>query len=207
LPRDVPATAGPRNRDRSDPLQLPHELRTVPNAISAGRAIAGPVVMMLILNGAWEALAVALAVMVLAEISDVADGLVARQLDQDTELGGLMDPVCDSLYHLSIFLGLFANGWLPVWMLFVIFTRDLIVPYLTTFARQYGRELNVRISGSLKSGLHGVCQIGIVAAGMGLVGIGIDRADTIYLLATVAMVISALSLIDHGIEAVKITGR
>lgn len=188
-------------------MHFPRELQTLPNAISGLRALAGPVVMGLILSGAKGSLVAALAIMIVAELSDIVDGLVARRLHQDTELGGLIDPVCDSIYHLSIFLALFANGWMPVWMLLAIFTRDLIVPYLTTFARQSGRTLEIRLSGSLKSGLHGICQIGIVAIAAGLAGGAVPETDTILLLAAVAMTISLLSLIDHGIEAARISGK
>lgn len=188
-------------------MHFPRELQTVPNAISGLRALAGPVVMVLIV---WEdepALITALAVMIVAEISDIADGLVARQFEQDTELGGLIDPVCDSIYHLSIFLGLLASGLIPVWVLFAIFSRDLMVPYLTTFAWQHGQTLKVRMSNGLKSGLHGACQIGIVALAAGFGGDLLPVDQSIQVLAIVVSAVSVLSLLDHGVEALRITAK
>jgi len=190
----MPATDG----HGREPLAPSSSLFNVPNSLSVARALAGPVVLALITAGTDAALYSALGLMILAELSDLADGEIARRYDQETEIGRFVDPVCDSVYHLSVFLAFLAMGWMPAWMLFVLYGRELVVPYLRTFARQAGHDLQVRASGKTKAAVHAVVQIGIVAIALGLFGpkLTIDGVmPTILLL--VAIGASIYSLADY----------
>lgn len=189
-------------------MQLPVELRTWPNAISAFRALAGPTVMALLAAETGSALVSALVVMLVAELSDLADGIVARRSGEKAEFGNLIDRVCDSIYHLSVFLGFLANGWMPVWMLFIIYAADLTVPYLNTFARQAGRVLDARLAGTIKTAVHAACQIAVVTVATGLAGdtLAMDGSE-VFAVLSVATAASVLALIDYGTKAVRITTR
>ncbi len=179
-------------------------LATIPNLLSLLRALLGPVVLSLILSEAPWALWAALALMLLAEATDYFDGEIARRYDLETEIGRLADPVCDSVYHLSVFLAFLAMGWMAAWMLFIIYTRDLTVPYLRAFARQSGHELQILTSGKIKTAVHAVAQIGVVAVALGLFGPHVlinGPAPTILLMA--AVIASIYSLADYVAE----TGR
>ena len=57
----------------------------------------------------------ALSAFVIAALSDVADGALARRWDQCTPLGTVLDPVVDIIFNLAIFAGLYAAGLLPGW--------------------------------------------------------------------------------------------
>jgi CDP-diacylglycerol--glycerol-3-phosphate 3-phosphatidyltransferase len=176
-------------------------LATIPNLLSLLRGLLGPVVLTLILTETTWALWTALGLMLLAEATDYMDGEIARRLDQETEIGRLVDPVCDSVYHLSVFLAFLAMGWMAAWMLFIIYARDLIVPYLRAFARQSGHELQVLTSGKFKTAIHAMAQIGVVAIALGLFGPGLridGHAPTILLIAAVAA--SVYSLADYVAE-------
>ncbi|NGX47790.1 MAG: CDP-diacylglycerol--glycerol-3-phosphate 3-phosphatidyltransferase, partial [Chlamydiae bacterium] len=54
---------------------------------------------------------------VLAELTDLFDGMAARLRNQVTELGKLLDPMADSIFRLSVFLAL-TQGFvkLPLWL-------------------------------------------------------------------------------------------
>lgn len=176
-------------------------LATIPNLLSLLRGLLGPVVLALILAETSWALWTALALMLFAEATDYMDGEVARRFDQESELGRLADPVCDSVYHLSVFLAFLAMGWMAAWMLFIIYARDLMVPYLRAFARQSGHELQVLASGKVKTAIHATAQIGIVAIALGLFGPAIRMdgpAPTVLLLAAIAA--SIYSLADYVAE-------
>jgi CDP-diacylglycerol--glycerol-3-phosphate 3-phosphatidyltransferase len=179
-------------------------LATLPNLLSLMRALLGPVVLTLILSEAHWGLWSALALMLAAEATDYMDGEVARRFGQETDIGRLADPVCDSVYHLSVFLAFLAMGWMAAWMLFVIYARDLMVPYLRAFARQSGHDLKVLTSGKIKTAVHAMAQIGIVAIALGLLGPHVTiagPAPAILLIAAVAA--SVYSLADYVAE----TGR
>lgn len=179
-------------------------LATVPNLLSLGRGLLGPVVLTLILSEAPWALWTALGLMLVAEATDYIDGEVARRFDQESEIGRVADPVCDSIYHLSVFLAFLAMGWMAAWMLFIIYARDLTVPYLRAFARQSGHDLKLLTSGKIKTAVHAVAQIGVVAIALGLLGPDVHiggLAPTVLLIAAVSA--SVYSLADYLAE----TGR
>lgn len=174
---------------------------TLPNALSLLRLALAPVVVWLVLNDSLQALAFAVVLMVIAELTDFFDGYLARALRQESEIGRLIDPVCDVIYHVSVFLAFVKQGWMAPWMLFVIYARDLGVPYVRTLARQRGADIGVRYSGKVKTGIHGVAQITVVCVALGWVWptfIGLDTIFTVLLIATIA---SLISLADYMIAA------
>ncbi len=61
-------------------------------------------------------LVLALVTFLLAALSDVADGWIARRWSQETELGTVLDPVVDVVFNLAVFFALAAAGMLPGWV-------------------------------------------------------------------------------------------
>ena len=100
------------------------ELMTVPNMLSILRLILVPVFLVLLLsnNSAW-----ALITLVIASATDYLDGLLARVLNQQTRLGQLLDPAADRLYILATLVGLAYTQHIPVWLPFVIVSRDVLL--------------------------------------------------------------------------------
>jgi CDP-diacylglycerol--glycerol-3-phosphate 3-phosphatidyltransferase len=188
-----------------DPVRRGSTLYTIPNALSILRGILGPLAMMLIsLETAWM-LAAALALMLIAELTDFIDGIVARRYNQESRMGELIDPICDSIYHLSVFLAFLGNAWMPAWMLFAIYARDLTVPYIRTFARQAGHDLQVRASGKVKTAIHAIVQVTVVASALGLLGPSVPvNGETIHLLLLAATAASLYSLLDYAIAAARL---
>jgi CDP-diacylglycerol--glycerol-3-phosphate 3-phosphatidyltransferase len=180
-------------------MEPSNALYTIPNALSIARGLLGPIVMALITLDAYWALVVALLLMLLAEASDFMDGVIARRLHQESQIGRLIDPICDSIYHLSVFLAFLYNGWMPAWMLFIVYSRDLAIPYLRAFARQAGHDIWVRNSGKIKTAVHAAAQIGVVLIALGLVGkpsvLGMEVSRVLLFLAAAA---SLYSLIDYA---------
>ena len=174
---------------------------TLPNALSILRLILAPIVVWLVLSGSVTALGLALVLMVMAELTDFLDGYLARALRQESEIGRLIDPICDVIYHVSVFLAFVKQGWMAPWMLFVIYARDLGVPYVRTLARQRGIDIGVRFSGKIKTGVHGVAQIAVVLVALGYVSQTFLGFDTIFVVLLAATVISLISLADYTFAA------
>ena len=174
---------------------------TLPNVLSLLRLALAPVVVWLVLTGSIQALALALVLMIIAELTDFFDGYLARALRQESEIGRLIDPVCDVIYHVSVFLAFVKQGWMAPWMLFVIYARDLGVPYVRTLARQRGVDIGVRFSGKIKTGVHGVAQIAVVLVALGWVSRTFVGMDTIFAVLLIATVASLISLADYMMAA------
>lgn len=175
---------------------------TLPNVLSLLRLALAPVVVWLVLEGSMSGLVAAVVLMVIAELTDFFDGFLARALRQESEIGRLIDPVCDVIYHVSVFLAFVKQGWMAPWMLVVIYARDLGVPYLRTLARQRGIDIGVRYSGKIKTAVHGIAQITVVLVALGLVSQSfVMGIDTIFLVLLVATITSVVSLADYAMAA------
>lgn len=70
---------------------------------------------------------IAFALMVFALFSDAIDGFVARRLHQESELGKLLDPVCDKISLTVILITLLLINSIPLWVLIIIALRDILI--------------------------------------------------------------------------------
>ena len=108
---------------------------TVPNLISMARLVAVPVFAWL----AWERHDLAaLLVLALAGASDWLDGVIARKYDQGSRLGELLDPAADRLYILATLIGFVARDIVPLWLLIVLVTRDVLLALMLPALRSRG---------------------------------------------------------------------
>lgn len=177
---------------------------TAPNLLSLFRITAGPAVVALLLSNDAVLASAALFLMVLAELSDIADGALARSRKQETQLGRFLDPASDSIYHLTVFLAFLANGWMSAWMLFIIYARDLVSPYLHAFARQARIQLRARSSGKIKSAVHAAAQLTVVASANGVFGTSVLPMSWAIQMALIAAVAASLySLLDYINEMIR----
>jgi cardiolipin synthase len=108
---------------------------TVPNVLSMLRLLLVPVFLLLVVRGAYVA---ALLVLVVASLSDLLDGYLARRFDQVTRLGQLLDPAADRLYIFAALVGLAANGLVPWWIVVVIVARDVMLLVLGVVLANHG---------------------------------------------------------------------
>ena len=138
---------------------------TVPNALTTSRVLLGfGMFALLALHSPllWLVLVLAIA----SELSDVLDGMVARKMGLAGGFGQALDPLCDSLYRMTVFLAFAAAGWMPLWAVFPFLFRDIIVSYARIMAASRGVSIGARLSGKIKAVLQGSAQIGVIIAHM-----------------------------------------
>jgi cardiolipin synthase len=80
----------------------------------------------------------AITVLVLAGLSDWADGKLARWLDQRSRLGALLDPAADRLYIISTLVALALREVVPLWLVVVLVGRELVLGVMLLVLRRYG---------------------------------------------------------------------
>lgn len=94
---------------------------------------------------------VALAVFVLASITDFLDGYISRKNNLVTKFGKIMDPLADKMLVASGFILIAAAGIIPVWMAVVIVLRDFFVTGLRNFGADKSKDLAASLSGKVKT--------------------------------------------------------
>ena len=78
-------------------MQIPASLRTLPNQLTLARIAAIPVICLFLVIG-WDWLRwIALAIYVVAAVTDWFDGFLARTMNQQSDLGKMLDPIADKL--------------------------------------------------------------------------------------------------------------
>jgi cardiolipin synthase len=70
---------------------------------------------------------VALTLVLVAGISDVLDGVLARRFRWTSRLGAMLDPAADKLFLVSSYVTLAWLGHLPVWLAVVVLLRDVLI--------------------------------------------------------------------------------
>ncbi|WP_231573608.1 CDP-alcohol phosphatidyltransferase family protein [Thermopetrobacter sp. TC1] len=96
----------------------------LPNLITIARIVMVPLTIWLILIGRMD---LALAVFLLAGISDGIDGFIAKRFNMRTELGAFLDPVADKLLLISIYVTLAIVDALPAWLAIIVVSRDVLI--------------------------------------------------------------------------------
>lgn len=96
----------------------------LPNIITLLRLAAVPVIAWLILQQRWEA---ASWLFLAAAVSDGIDGLLARWLNQMTQLGAALDTIADKALGVVTLVMLTQVGAIPLWVALTILLRDSII--------------------------------------------------------------------------------
>src|ERR1700740_2418054 len=99
-----------------------NQLRAAPNQLTFLRLCIIPFLVTAVLDGHYRT---AFALFILAGISDGLDGLLARILHQQTQIGQYLDPVADKLLLSTLFLVLMHQGLVPRRVTVLVFSRDL----------------------------------------------------------------------------------
>ncbi len=121
-----------------------------PNKITVGRIILVPVFMVLLYLDFpyW-----ALAVYIIACMSDLIDGRIARKYNLVTDFGKFMDPLADKMLVLSAMCYFVEVGLMPGWVVAVVLLREFGVSGLRLLAVEQGIVIAAAWSGKIKTGV------------------------------------------------------
>ena len=97
---------------------------TWPNLISLSRLVSLPLIAWLLLENHVLAAFIAC---VIAGLSDMFDGFVARMLKTQSTVGAYLDPLADKVLLVGVFYLLSYKGWVDPWLFFIVIFRDLLI--------------------------------------------------------------------------------
>ena len=124
-------------------------MNTTANKITIFRIVLIPVFLVLAYTGLkyW-----ALAVYIIACLSDVADGYIARHYNQVSNFGKFVDPLADKMLVLSAMCFFIENGQMPGWAVAIVLFREFAVSGLRLIAVEQSRVIAAARSGKIKTG-------------------------------------------------------
>ena len=103
------------------------KLKYIPNILSVIRIIMVPVFIYLFLNYYENQIYLSLLVFLLAGLTDVIDGFLARRFNWITNLGKLLDPFADKLMQCSVLICFTIKGFIPLWLVILFLFRELFM--------------------------------------------------------------------------------
>lgn len=116
-------------------------------------------ILMYLSGGSGVLLYLALAVFIVASVTDFADGYIARHYNQVSDFGKFLDPLADKLLVIACMCIFCQWGTFPGWALEIVLVREFAVTGLRLVAVQNGRVIAAAWSGKIKtaSTMVGLC--------------------------------------------------
>ncbi len=171
----------------------------LPNYITLARVALIPFFIILM---SYDHVGVALAVFLAACVTDALDGMIARLTNSQTELGAFLDPMADKLLIVSAFVTLVLLGMLPVWLVIIVISRDVILALGSVTIYFMGRELKARpsIIGKATTVVQ-LCTV-ILSLVVKIYGYELVWPDVLPVLTAVLTVASGVQYVARGMKVV-----
>ena len=125
----------------------------LPNKLTMFRVILIPFFVFLLLAPYFEGYGnyVAVAIFIVASLTDLLDGKIARKYNLVTNFGKFMDPLADKLLVCSAMICLIELGLLPAWIVIIIIAREFIISGFRLIASDNGVVIAASYWGKFKT--------------------------------------------------------
>ena len=131
----------------------------LPNKLTFLRILLIPVFMVVLYWGFPGAGYVALAIFIIASLTDLLDGKIARARNLVTDFGKFADPLADKMLVTAAMLWFVETGRMPAWALLIVICREFAVSGLRMIASDKGRVIAAGWSGKVKTASTMVCIV------------------------------------------------
>ncbi|MBP3817156.1 MAG: CDP-diacylglycerol--glycerol-3-phosphate 3-phosphatidyltransferase [Butyrivibrio sp.] len=169
----------------------------LPNKLTVARVILIPFfVFFLLFDPANDVFKwTALAIFIIASLTDMLDGKIARKYNLITDFGKFMDPLADKLLVCSAMIGLIELGRIPSWIVIIIIAREFVISGFRLIAADNGRVIAASYWGKFKTTFQMIMVILMIA--------NIDH-PVMHVLTTVimwvALALTIISLVDYLVK-------
>ncbi len=131
-------------------------LKHIPNILSFSRVLWALVFYALIMNVPLINIAPLLGLFILIEASDLLDGMVARMFKSTSDVGKLLDPVCDVSAHFICLFALYTLYMVPPLVVVVFIMREVWVTFLRALLLRQNIVLAAGWAGKLKTWVYAI---------------------------------------------------
>ena len=123
------------------------------NKLTMGRIIAIPFFILFMFMGSIYTRVAALLIFILAALTDIYDGIVARHREEVTSFGKFIDPLADKLIVSAALISFVQLRELsiPAWMVILVISREFIITGLRSVAASRGTIIPASLSGKFKT--------------------------------------------------------
>ena len=171
---------------------------SIPNLITLARILLVPVVIWAITSGEMR---IAFLLFFAAGASDAIDGFLAKRFGMQTELGAYLDPLADKALIVSIYLTLGVNGFIPLWLVILVVSRDILIVGGIMLSWLVGPPL--KIKPLLVSKLNTVAQLVFASVVLGSLGFNYEVPTLTLILMGLVAVLTLLSVAAYVAEWVR----
>ena len=124
---------------------------TLANRLTLLRILLTFLFMFFLLRSGFAFRILALCLFLIASLTDLYDGRLARFKDEVTPFGKLMDPIADKILVIAAFAAFVQLGLIPAWMLVLVLSRELLITGIRLFALTQGQVLQASRGGKHKT--------------------------------------------------------
>lgn len=143
---------------------------------------------------------IALIIFIIASLTDLADGKIARKYNLVTNFGKFMDPLADKLLVCSALIGLTELGRIPAWIVIIIIAREFIISAFRLVASDNGVVIAASYWGKFKTTFQMVMVclmlINVPGTELWLPWLNVLTQAVMW----IALVLTVVSLIDYLIK-------
>ena len=134
---------------------------------------------------------IAVGIFIIASLTDLLDGKIARKYNLVTNFGKFMDPLADKLLVCAALICLISKGMIPAWIVIVIISREFIISGFRLVASDNGVVIAASYWGKWKTTFQ---MLMIIVLLLDLGGI-FDVLGQV--LIWIALALTVISLIDY----------
>lgn len=138
---------------------------------------------------------IAAAVFILASLTDLLDGKIARKYHLVTDFGKFMDPLADKLLVCAAMICLVESGQLPAWIVIIIISREFIISGFRLVAADNGIVIAASYWGKFKT-VFQMLMIIVLILDINTTAFQIIGTVLIY----VSLALTVISLVDYLVK-------
>jgi CDP-diacylglycerol---glycerol-3-phosphate 3-phosphatidyltransferase len=191
-------------KDYFDRLPIPEGKRDIynlPNVISMIRIAVLPILFFLLLSPGPAISLVIAALFIVASLTDLLDGYIARRFKIVTTMGKFLDPIADKLIVNTAMILLIPIDRIQAWAVAVMIIRDFTVDGMRSVASSEGFVISASEHGKRKT----LCQIFAVSALMIHYPLfGADAHAVGMVILYLALILSVASGVDYFLKFYKL---
>lgn len=145
-------------------------LVNLPNYITLARIFLVPLLVVVLLTPVSEdwfniqRYALAIGIFLIASLTDILDGHLARKRNQVSNLGKLLDPIADKLLVSAALIVLVEKHLAPAWAVAIIIGREFVITGLRSVAAADGIVIQAQKSGKIKMWAQCVAIVALLVA-------------------------------------------